>query len=112
MVRGLVRETLRLKGYRVLEAPTTAEAQRLCHQHPGTIHLLVTDVIMPSMSGQELAAHLVPSRPQMQVLFISGHSEDVVMRHGVSDTVAAFLQKPFTPDALARKVREVLDSLP
>jgi signal transduction histidine kinase len=112
IVRVLIRDTLRIKGYCVLEATDTAEALRLCEQYEGPIHLLVTDVVMPGMNGRELAEHLVPLRPHMRVLFISGHSGDAVARHGVFDADAAFLRKPFTPDVLARKVRAVLDSAP
>ncbi|HEY7493494.1 MAG TPA: response regulator [Candidatus Tectomicrobia bacterium] len=111
LVRVSIRDILQLHGYRVLEARDTTEALRLCTQHKGAIHLLVTDVVMPGMSGRELADRLLPTQPRMRVLFISGHADDAVGRYGVLDTSVAFLQKPFTPDALTRKVRAVLDTV-
>jgi len=110
LVRVSIRDILQLHGYRVLAARDTTEALWLCTQHKGLIHLLVTDVVMPGMSGRELADRLLPIRPRMRVLFISGHADDAVGRNGVLDTSGALLQKPFTLDALARTVRAVLDS--
>jgi two-component system cell cycle sensor histidine kinase/response regulator CckA len=112
IVRILIRDTLRLKGYRVLEATDTIEALQLFAEHTGTIHLLVTDVIMPGMNGQELVERLMSLHPHMQVLFISGHPGEALARHGLVKSNTAFLQKPFTPDILARKVRTVLDAAP
>jgi two-component system, cell cycle sensor histidine kinase and response regulator CckA len=110
-VRGLAREVLRSLGYTVLEAATGAEALRVCEAHPGPVHLLVSDVVMPGgVSGRELAERSKVFRPRMPVLFISGYTDDAVMRHGVLQAQMHFLQKPFTPTALARKVREVLDT--
>jgi CheY-like chemotaxis protein len=109
IVRLSIRDTLQLKGYCVLEATDAQAALTFCRQHRGPIHLLVTDVIMPDMNGQTLADRLVSLRTDMRVLFISGHLGDAVARHGVLPPSAAFLQKPFTPDTLARKVREILD---
>jgi CheY-like chemotaxis protein len=109
-VRAVVREILEMNGYRVLEAHDGQEAIGLSRQHGGPIHLMVTDVVMPQMSGRELAQHLGRSRPDMRVLFMSGYTDNAIVRHGVLEAGTAFLSKPFTPDALAAKVREVLDA--
>jgi len=109
-VRHLARRSLERLGYTVLEASEPAVAQRLCATHPGHIHLLVTDVIMPGMSGRQLADELVRARPGMKVLFLSGYSENVIAHAGALDPGLNFLAKPFTPSSLARKVREVLDA--
>ncbi|HKZ05591.1 MAG TPA: ATP-binding protein [Methylomirabilota bacterium] len=109
-VRAVVREILEMNGYRVLEAHDGQGAIELSRQHGGPIHLMVTDVVMPQMSGRELAQHLGRSRPDMRVLFMSGYTDNAIVRHGVLEAGTAFLSKPFTPDALAAKVREVLDA--
>ncbi len=111
-VREVVREILEMSGYRILEARHGAEAIEISERHDGPIHLLVTDVVMPHMSGRELAQHLAPLRPDMRVLYMSGYTDDAIVRHGVLEAGTAFLSKPFTPDALAAKVREVLDAPP
>jgi signal transduction histidine kinase len=111
-VRALIRSTLQANGYTVLEAHHGKHAIQIYEQHKGPIHLLVTDVVMPEMSGRELAEHLKTSRPNMKVLFMSGYTDKAIVNHGELDPDTAFLQKPFTPDALARMVREVLDSPP
>jgi len=82
----------------------------LAQSEAGAIQLLVTDVIMPGMSGRALAEKLAPLRPAMKVLYTSGYTDEAIVRHGVLEKGIAFLQKPYTPDALARKVREVLDA--
>jgi CheY-like chemotaxis protein len=108
-VRTLARLVLQQHGYAVLEARDGVEAAQICQRHPGTIHLLVTDVIMPRMSGRQVASHLAPMRPSMKVLYLSGYTDDAIVHHGVLDPDTPFLQKPFTTDALLRKVREVLE---
>lgn len=108
-VRSLAREILQAFGYRVLEAAHGAEALAAARQHPGPIHLLVTDVVMPGMNGREVAEALARERPDTKTLYLSGYTENAVVHHGVVDARMAFLKKPFTPDTLARKVREVLD---
>jgi signal transduction histidine kinase/ActR/RegA family two-component response regulator len=109
-VRTLARDVLRAQGYAVLEAHDGREALRLSAHHPGAIHLLLTDVVMPFMSGRELAGRLAPSRPGMPVIYMSGYTDNAVVHHGVLDPNTLFVQKPFTPDGLLRKVREVLDA--
>jgi CheY-like chemotaxis protein len=108
-VRMVARRFLELRGYRVLEASSGPDALRVSRDHPGPIHVMVTDVVMPRMSGRELAFQLAPERPGMKVLFISGHTEDTISHHGVLEKSIAFLQKPFTQDALVTRVRALLD---
>jgi two-component system cell cycle sensor histidine kinase/response regulator CckA len=105
-----VRDMLTQHGYVVLTAGRGDEALEVAARHDGPIHLMVTDVVMPGVSGPELARRLETVHPDMKVLFISGYTDDAVLRHGVREGSAAFLQKPFTLDGLARKVREVLDA--
>ena len=107
---GLYRfdELIRWGGYTVLVAPRAEDGVALAERHAGVIHLLVTDVIMPGISGRELAARITAARPDTRVLYVSGYTADVIASHGVLEPGIAFLQKPFTSDALARKVREVL----
>jgi two-component system cell cycle sensor histidine kinase/response regulator CckA len=110
LVRRLAARVLREQGYTVLEAADGEEALHVAGQHSEReIHLLLTDVVMPRMSGREVAEHLEKARPRTRVLYTSGYTEDSIVRHGVMDDGVAFLQKPFKPDELARKVREVLD---
>ena len=96
-------------GYTVLGAEAPDQALRLAAEHPGRIHLLITDVVMPGMSGGDLARQLATNRPQMKRLFMSGYTANVIAHRGVLDEGVEFLGKLFTRDELAAKVREVLD---
>jgi PAS domain S-box-containing protein len=109
MVRKLSARVLEMFGYKVLEAANGGAALLICERHKEKIDLLLTDVIMPEMSGRELADRLSPLRPEMKVLFMSGYTDDAIVHQGVLDEDQNFIQKPFTPNALAQKVREVLD---
>ncbi len=109
-VRTLARRSLEACGYTVLDAADGPSAIELSARHAGAIAVLVTDVVMPGMSGRELAERLAPTRPEMKVLYTSGYTDDAMVRQGVLNAGVAFLQKPFVPDSLARKVRDVLDS--
>jgi PAS domain S-box-containing protein len=109
-VRQVAREILRRYGYHVLEARNAGEALLFCERHPRTIHLLLTDVVMPQMSGRELAERVASLRVEMRVLFMSGYTEDAILQHGILDSGFAYLQKPLVPESLARRVREVLDA--
>ncbi len=108
-VRKVIREALEVQGYTVLEAAGGPEAVRVVEAHPGTIALLVTDVVMPEMAGPHLVRKIRERQPGLPVVYVSGHAEDTMFRHGLSGTGDAFLQKPFTPQALAGTVRAVLD---
>jgi two-component system, cell cycle sensor histidine kinase and response regulator CckA len=109
MVRKLVRETLEREGYRVMDSADPVAARRIADSHKGEIQLLITDVVMPKMSGDELAAQITAGRPAIKVLYMSGYTDNAVVNSGILEKEAAFLQKPFTPGALAHKVREVLE---
>jgi signal transduction histidine kinase/sensor domain CHASE-containing protein/CheY-like chemotaxis protein len=111
-VRELVRGYLCDSGYTVLEAPDGTEALKVASAHDGTIHMLITDVVMPHLSGPELAAQIGALRPELKVLFVSGYTDDTVFRHGVLEGGVAYLQKPFNLKALAHKIREVLSGQP
>ncbi len=108
-VRALVRDILQASGYTVLAASHGAEALAVSERHAAPIHLLLTDVVMPEMSGRELAQQLVTLRPTTKVLFMSGYTANAVVHHGVLDPNTEFLQKPFTAAVLTRRVREALD---
>ena len=109
-VRGMTREALESQGYTVLAASRGHEALEILKRHAGPVHLVVTDVVMPHMNGGELAQRLRAACRGIRVLFISGYTDDPAVRRDVLDAGAPFLQKPFDLEALARKVREVLDA--
>jgi signal transduction histidine kinase/ActR/RegA family two-component response regulator len=109
-VRKLVCEVLAGRGYRVLEAVRGEEAIRMAREHKGRIHLLLTDVVMPEMSGPQALEQIRARHPNVKVLFMSGYTDEAMVHHGILDSGAAFLQKPFLPETLARKVLEVLAS--
>ena len=109
LVRSLARKVLEQAGYTVLVAAGGPEALQVAALYDGPIHLLLTDVVMPEMSGRELMHRLTLVRPGLRVLYMTGYSDEAVARHGLLDPGTGFMQKPFTPEALARKVREVLD---
>ncbi len=108
----MVRELLREKGFTVLVAESAAEALELCREHDAEIHLLLTDVVLPGMSGRELATRVKARFPECRVLFMSGYTDDGVMRAGVLAADVDLIQKPFATAALVRKVREILDRQP
>jgi CheY-like chemotaxis protein len=108
-VRNLMRVVLESQGYTILEACHGGEALSLAGQHQGRLDLLLTDVVMPHMSGRELAERLSTLCPQLKILFISGYTDDKVFRHGLLAAEVEFLPKPFPPTVLISKVREVLD---
>jgi len=109
-LRALAARILQALGYRVLESDSPEDALRIGEQHQEPIHLLLTDVVMPRISGRKIAESLAFLRPALKVLYMSGYTDDAVFRNGVLEPGATFIQKPFTPAALARKVREVLDA--
>ncbi|MBA3760326.1 MAG: PAS domain S-box protein, partial [Gemmatimonadales bacterium] len=110
-LRAAAHQILERYGYTVIDAPSSTAALTMARTRTGPIHLLLTDVVMPGMSGRELAEQFTARSPEVKVLYMSGYTDDTVVRHGVLRPGTAYLQKPFTPDALARKVREVLDSV-
>jgi nitrogen-specific signal transduction histidine kinase len=110
LVRDIAAKTLRGQGYTVLEAANGKEALAVAEGYPGILHLLVTDVVMPQMGGRELAENLHARRPDLRILYTSGYTDDIIVHHAVLEEGQPFLQKPFTPVALARKVREALEA--
>jgi CheY-like chemotaxis protein len=110
VVRNLVKEILTSNGYKVLESRNGPEALAICSNFADPIHLLLTDMIMPGMSGPELKGKIAAMRPGISVLFMSGYTDDSIIRNGVLDLDTSFIEKPFTPDGLSRKVRDVLDA--
>ena len=109
---GLMLGLLQSRGYTVLEAGRPQDALEICKTFEGPIHLLFTDVVMPHMSGREVAEQVSAARPNTKVLYMSGYTDHAIAHHGVLNPGVPFLQKPFTPDLLAQKVREVLDMVP
>ena len=109
-VRALAAGILRMCNYEVLEARNGGEALMICERQGSPITLMLTDVIMPTISGPQLAARVLKVQPRMKVLFMSGYTDEAIIAHGVVDVKKAFVQKPFRPDALAQKVRETLDA--
>ena len=110
IVRKLTREVLEINGYAVLEAGSPEDAIRLCESHEGEIHLLLTDVVMPGMSGRDLSDRLQPVRPGMKVLYMSGYAENAIVEHGILDDSIHFIPKPFSPASMAQKIFAVLNS--
>jgi PAS domain S-box-containing protein len=108
-VRKLAAQILQRQGYKVLEAPQGGDALLICEQHQTPVHLMLTDVVMPGMSGHQLAERLKSLQPEMKVLYMSGYTDNTIIQHGVLVEGVNYISKPFTVDALARKVREVLD---
>ena len=109
-VRGLARDVLVESGYTVLEAATAEDAVRICEDHESPISLLLSDVVMPKVSGPQLAQRLVDLRPELRVLYMSGYTDEAIVHHGVLEPGTAFIEKPFTPEGLSGKVRDVLDA--
>jgi len=108
-VRAMGAALLRRNGYTVLDAKDGPDALLRSAEHQAPIHLLLTDVVMPRMSGSEVPGRLAPSRPEMKVLYVSGYAEGTIVHHGILDPGIAYLEKPLTPNTLLRKLREVLD---
>jgi len=109
-VRAVVRDVLERHGYTVVEAATGREAAQLAGRRPGGIDLLVTDVVMPELSGGDLVRELRAVMPDLKVLYMSGYTDDAVLRQGMLEPGADFIQKPFRPDDLARRIRDLLDA--
>jgi two-component system, cell cycle sensor histidine kinase and response regulator CckA len=112
MLRESICRSLKIYGYTVLAARHGGEAILLCERHPGPIHFLLTDVVMPQMNGRELADRLTPLQPHMKVLYMSGYTENAIVRQGVLEADIYFLQKPFRTKKLLEKIREILDGSP
>ena len=108
-LRGLTLRILQSRGYQIITATDGRDALRRAKEHEGAIHLMLSDVVMPGMSGRVLSEQLCALRPMLKVLFMSGYTDDDVMRRGILDRRTAFLEKPFTPEQLVGKVRDVLD---
>ena len=110
-VREVACMMLQRRGYYVLVASNSREAEKICRHHSNTIHLLLTDVVLKETGGPELAKLLTTIRPDMKVIYMSGYTDDVVLQHGIRNSQVAFLPKPFTTEELTTKVREVLDRI-
>jgi DNA-binding response OmpR family regulator len=111
-VRKLAGKILEKQGYRILETFNGDEALVVCERGRSPIHLMLADIVMPGMSGSELAKRVKPLYPEMKVLYMSGYTDDAIVRHGVLEKGVNYIQKPFTMEGLARRVREVLDKEP
>jgi len=109
-LRVLMRNDLTANGYRVVDAANGPEALRAARAHPGPIQAMVRDVVMPRMSGRQLADELRRDMPEIKVLYVSGYNDDPVVHQAMLENGTAFLQKPFTPSVLTRKLREVLEA--
>ncbi len=112
VVREVIGQILEINGYIVLEAGSGPEALLLSQRQQTPIHLVLSDVVMPGMSGVELAVRLQAQRPEIKVLFMSGHPESSIVHHGMLNPGVAFIQKPFRANQMIRKIRELLDGLP
>ena len=108
-LRRLARDVLEMNGYTVIDAPNGNAALEAYSQHKGRIHLILTDLVMPGMSGRELAEHTTRLDPRSKVVYMSGYTDDTVVLHAAFEDGIEFIQKPFSPDSLAEKIREVLD---
>jgi two-component system cell cycle sensor histidine kinase/response regulator CckA len=109
-LREVVERMLQAMGFKVLKAASGSEALRIGQEYPKEIHLLLTDVVMPQMSGRQVAEQLLAQRPRSRVLYMSGYTDDAIVHHGVLDHGTEFISKPFTSSDLARKVRDALDA--
>ncbi|RPH53553.1 MAG: response regulator, partial [Acidobacteria bacterium] len=109
LVRAVVQKALELHGYRVIEARNGKEGLEILERDAASVDLIVTDVMMPEVTGPELARRAAHIRRDLKVVYMSGYTDKAIVHHGVLAAGAAYIQKPFTPDTLARKVREVLD---
>jgi signal transduction histidine kinase/ActR/RegA family two-component response regulator len=110
VVRRIIHEILLVRGYKVLEAADVGQALQISKRHTGPIHLMIADLVMPHMNGRDLALKLQAYHPEMKVLYISGYTNDIIVRYGLNQGDPSFLQKPFTADALSLKVRELIES--
>ncbi len=108
-LRNLTRKILERYGYSILKAENGEDALRISEEQDGSIDLMITDVVMPKMSGREVAERLQSLRPEIKVIYMSGYTDNAIVHHGVLASGLNFIEKPFTPEDLARKVREVLD---
>jgi len=109
-LRNFAQKILHIYGYRTLNAENGEDALRVCKEHDGQIDLMITDVVMPKMGGREAAERLQPLYPQMKVIYMSGYTDDAIVHHGVLEPGLNFLEKPFTPEGLGKKVRKALGS--